>query len=65
MLPVLAMTVGEVARYFAERGLPVTPRHVRRCFERGLLPPAQRLGADRVVAQADLPLVEKALRQGG
>jgi DNA-binding transcriptional MerR regulator len=65
MQPVPAMTVGEVAKHFTERGLPVTARHVRRLFERELLPPAQRVGAYRVIAQADLPLVEKALREAG
>jgi hypothetical protein len=35
---------------------------VRRLFERGLLPPAPRVGAYRVIAVGDLPLVEQALR---
>jgi DNA-binding transcriptional MerR regulator len=38
---------------------------VRRLFERGLLPPAQRVGAYRVIAPSDLPLVEQALRSAG
>jgi hypothetical protein len=38
---------------------------VRRLFERGLLPPAPRVGAYRVIAVGDLPLVEKVLREAG
>jgi hypothetical protein len=38
---------------------------VRRLFERGLLPPAPRIGAYRLVAVEDLPRVEQALRAAG
>jgi DNA-binding transcriptional MerR regulator len=55
-----AFTVGAVAERF---GVP--PWQVRRLFERGLLPPAARAGAYRVIAAADLPKVEQALRDAG
>jgi len=54
------LTLGAVGRRFG-----VQTWMVRRLFERNLLPPAQRVGAYRVVAVADLPLVEKALRDAG
>ena len=38
---------------------------VRRLFERGLLPPAQRVGAYRVVTAEDLHEVGEALRKAG
>lgn len=38
---------------------------IRRLFERDLLPPAPRIGPYRVIAAADLPRVEAALRQAG
>ena len=38
---------------------------VRRLYERGLLPPAPRVGAYRVVVKSDLPKVETALREAG
>ncbi|HZY88845.1 MAG TPA: hypothetical protein VFE78_28735 [Gemmataceae bacterium] len=41
------------------------PWQVRRLFERGLLPPTARVGAYRVIAASDMPLVEKALREAG
>jgi hypothetical protein len=41
---------GAVARRYG-----VGPWQVRRLFERGLLPPAPRIGAYRVIAGADLP----------
>jgi len=53
-------TIGSVARHF---GCPTW--RIRRLFERGLLPPASRVGAYRVIAAKDLPLVEMALRQAG
>jgi DNA-binding transcriptional MerR regulator len=55
-----ALTIGAVA----ER-LGVPPWQVRRLFERGFLPPAARVGAYRVIAPADLPKVERALREAG
>jgi DNA-binding transcriptional MerR regulator len=53
-------TLGAVA---ARYGVAVW--QVRRLFERGLLPPAERIGAYRIVAEADLPKVEAALREAG
>jgi DNA-binding transcriptional MerR regulator len=53
-------TIGAVARHFGCHAW-----QVRRLFERGLLPEAPRVGAYRVIAAADLPRVEKALRQAG
>jgi hypothetical protein len=55
------LTMGEVARLYP----PVTQWQVRRLFERGLLPPARRVGAYRVVTTADLPAVEAALVRAG
>jgi DNA-binding transcriptional MerR regulator len=54
------LTIGAVARRY---GCP--PWQIRRLFERGLLPPAPRVGAYRVIAAADLPQVEEALRAAG
>jgi DNA-binding transcriptional MerR regulator len=54
------LTIGDVARRFG-----CEPWQVRRLFERGLLPPAERLGAYRVVAASDLTAVEKALLTAG
>jgi hypothetical protein len=53
-------TTGDIARRYG-----VEPWQVRRVFERGLLPPASRVGPYRVVAAADLPTVERALRAAG
>jgi DNA-binding transcriptional MerR regulator len=53
-------TVGAVAAMFG-----LAPWQIRRLFERGLLPPARRIGAYRVIANKDLPIVEKALRDAG
>src|SRR5262245_32305485 len=53
-------TVGAVARRY---GCPAW--QIRRLFERGLLPPAARVGAYRVIAASDLPAVEDALRRAG
>jgi hypothetical protein len=53
-------TMGEVADMF---GCQVW--RVRRLYERGILPPAQRVGMSRVVLEEDLPKVEKALREAG
>jgi DNA-binding transcriptional MerR regulator len=54
------LTIGTVARRYG-----CSAWQVRRLFERGLLPPAPRVGAYRVIAASDLPLVEKALREAG
>jgi DNA-binding transcriptional MerR regulator len=53
-------TIGAVAAHFGCK-----PWQVRRLYERGLLPPAPRVGAYRVVSAEDLPKVEAALRQAG
>jgi hypothetical protein len=53
-------TIGTLAAHFGVR-----PWQVRRLFERGLLPPAARLGAYRVVGEGELPAVEAALRTAG
>jgi DNA-binding transcriptional MerR regulator len=49
-------TIGDLARHFGCKHW-----QVRRVFERGLLPPARRVGAYRVVFATDLPQVEAAL----
>jgi DNA-binding transcriptional MerR regulator len=54
------LTIGTVARR-----LGCQAWQVRRLFERGLLPPAARVGLYRVVAESDLPAVEQALREAG
>jgi DNA-binding transcriptional MerR regulator len=54
------LTIGAVAERY---GCPAW--QVRRLFERGLLPPAARVGAYRVIAISDLPRVEKALNDAG
>jgi DNA-binding transcriptional MerR regulator len=54
------LTLGAVAKHFA-----CHTWQIRRLFERNLLPPAARVGAYRVIAPADLPLVEKVLRAAG
>jgi DNA-binding transcriptional MerR regulator len=54
------LTIGAVGRR-----LNCAAWQVRRLFERGLLPPAPRVGPYRVVAASDLPAVEQALRAAG
>ena len=54
------LTIGAVAKHF---GCPAW--QVRRLFERGLLPQAPRVGAYRVIANNDLPVVGEALRRAG
>jgi hypothetical protein len=58
--PTMLLTTADAARYF---GVPTWM--VRRLFEAGRLPPAQRFGGRRVIRPADLPTVEKALRAAG
>lgn len=53
-------TLGEVAEHFR---LPTWK--IRRLFERGILPPAERIGLYRVVAAKDLPKIEAALHKAG
>jgi DNA-binding transcriptional MerR regulator len=53
-------TLGDVARHFG-----VEVWQVRRLYERGILPPAARVGLYRVVTTDDLPIVERALRSAG
>jgi DNA-binding transcriptional MerR regulator len=54
------LTIGAVARLLGCR-----PWQLRRLYERGLLPPAPRVGAYRVIPRRELPKVEAALRQAG
>ena len=54
------LTIGRAARHFG-----CQPWHIRRLFERNLLPPASRVGAYRVIAAEDLPRIEQALRAAG
>jgi len=54
------LTIGAVAVRFAVR-----PWQVRRLFESGHLPEPHRVGAYRVLIEADMPAVEKALREAG
>ena len=54
------MTIGDVARRL---GIPAWK--VRRLFERGVLPPARRVGIWRVISTKELPKVEKALQEAG
>ncbi len=53
-------TLGEIAREFG-----ATVWQVRRLFERGILPPAERIGRYRVVRAGDLPRVVEELRKAG
>ena len=53
-------TTGQLAEHFAVR-----PWQVRRLFEDKLVTPSARVGAYRVVAEADLPVIERALRDRG
>lgn len=50
------LLIGTVGRRF---GCP--PWQIRRLFERGLLPPAARVGAHRIIAARDLDKVERYL----
>jgi hypothetical protein len=54
------MTLGQVATR-----LKCQSWQVARLYLRGLLPPAARLGRTRVVTEADLPAIERALRKAG
>lgn len=53
-------TLGDLARRY---NLPLWA--IRRVFERGLVPEPPRVGPFRVVAEADVPAVEAALRTAG
>jgi DNA-binding transcriptional MerR regulator len=55
-----SLTIGAVADRFG-----VAAWQVRRLYERGILPPADRVGPYRVIDAADLPKVGAALRQAG
>lgn len=52
------LTMGQVGARF---GLPAWK--IRRVFELGILPEPARIGAYRVVYEADLPAIEAALKQ--
>lgn len=60
MTAVNVITIGDLARRV---GRPVWM--VRRVFERGLLPPAPRVGPYRVVTEADVPRIIAAMRTAG
>ena len=45
--------------------LGVAPWQIRRLYERGILPPAARVGAYRVIDPDDLPKIETALCDAG
>jgi DNA-binding transcriptional MerR regulator len=53
-------TLGEIAREYG-----ATVWQVRRLFERGILPPAERIGMYRVVRAEDLRKVVEGLRNAG
>jgi DNA-binding transcriptional MerR regulator len=59
-MPSTPLTIGAVARR-----LGVRPWQVRRLFESGTLPEPSRVGAYRVVAENELPRIERALRKAG
>jgi hypothetical protein len=59
-MPTKNYTLGSVARRYQ-----VEVWQVRRLYERGILPPAERIGQYRVIAHDDLPKVEQALREAG
>ena len=54
------MTLGEVATHFH-----IQLWQVRSLYQRGLLPPAQRIGRFRIVDASELPKLESALRAAG
>lgn len=53
-------TLGEIAREFG-----ATVWQVRRLFERGILPPAERIGLYRVVRAGDVLRIVEELRTAG
>jgi DNA-binding transcriptional MerR regulator len=53
-------TLGDVAARYDQQVW-----RIRRLYERGLLPPAERIGTYRIVRESDLPQVEQALRTAG
>src|SRR4051794_7566913 len=58
LAPVLS--IGQIAASWG-----VAAWKVRRLYERGILPPAARVGAYRVVPITDLPKIKAALREVG
>lgn len=54
------LTVGQIAKRFG-----VDMWQVQKLFERGLLPTPQKIGVYRVLPEAAMPAVEKALREWG
>jgi hypothetical protein len=54
------LTLGQIARRY---GCQLW--QVRRLYERRLLPEPQRVSTYRVLTEADVPLVEAALRKAG
>ncbi len=56
----IPLTIGDVAKKLGCRAW-----QVRRLYERGILPPADRLGVYRVFHERDLPRIASALREMG
>jgi hypothetical protein len=54
------LTTGEVAD-----ALGAEPWMIRRLFERGLLPPAARIGTNRAIESTDLPRIKQLLIEAG
>jgi hypothetical protein len=55
-------TTTGAAQYFTLRGFPMKSWHIRRAYERELIPePKLRFGQYRIISSADLPSLEKAL----
>lgn len=60
------LTLGEAADALTRStSHPTHDWQIRRLYERGLLPPAERIGRNRVVRRRDLPKVLEALRAAG
>ncbi len=60
------LPLGQVAdKISRETGHAVKQWQVRRLFERGILPPAERIASYRVIAEGDLPKIIEALRTAG
>jgi hypothetical protein len=54
----------EIARQHNLRQ-PVPAWRIRRLFELGILPPAERVGRNRVVTESELPIIAVALSERG
>jgi DNA-binding transcriptional MerR regulator len=56
----IPLTTNEVGRR-----LGVEPWKIRRLYQRGLMPPTERIGIYRAIPVEDLPKIEAALRLAG